>query len=322
MRRKHHTALILCLAVLLASCGEEEERAFTFTRFAMDTVVEYTIVAESREVARDAMLAAHAEVERVAALLWEQESASQIYLLNHSSGPLALDPEVYGFLVRARDFTHATGGAFDVTIKPVLELYDFTAESSGPPADAHLATRLADVGIDRLRFGPSYTVGRQGSARVAVGGVAKGYAVDRAVEVLRGMGIENALVNAGGDLYAMGLREGRPWRVGVRHPDDPEHLVEVIEVSNAAVATSGDYQRYLVHDGVRYHHLLDPSTGRPARHVRSATVVAATAEEADALSTGLFVAGDEAGFAFLSQVPSAWGLVIRHDGSVTRGGQR
>jgi FAD:protein FMN transferase len=314
-------AAVLCLTLL--SCGSAEEsteQAFSFTQFAMDTVVEYTIVATSRLEARDAMLAAHAEVERVAALLWEEETGSDIYHLNRATGPHQVHAETYDFLLRSRDFSRVTGGAFDITIRPVLELYDFLDEATPPPRTRAVTARLQDVGIERLRFGPAHTVTGDRGTRVAVGGVAKGYAVDRAVYVLRSRGIENALVNAGGDLYAMGMLEGRPWRVGIRHPDDPSEIVEVLEVSDAAVATSGDYQRYVMRGGVRYHHLLDPTSGRPARHVRSATVVARTAEAADALATGLFVAGPRKGFGFLMEVPGARGIVIGMDGAVLRGG--
>jgi FAD:protein FMN transferase len=314
--------IAVVLSLMLLSCGSAEEgteQAFTFTQFAMDTVVEYTIVASSRTEAREAMLAAHAEVERVAALLWEEETGSDIYHLNRATGPLELHAETYDFLLRNRDYSRVTGGAFDITIRPLLELYDFTDEAAALPRSRAITARLQDVGIERLRFDPPNTVTGERGVRIAVGGVAKGYAVDRAVEVLRSMGVANALVNAGGDLYAMGMRNGRPWRVGIRHPDDPSEIVDVLEVSDAGVATSGDYQRYVMRGGVRYHHILDPASGRPARHVRSATVVARTAEEADALATGLFVAGPTKGFSFLMEVPEARGIVIGMDGAVLRG---
>jgi thiamine biosynthesis lipoprotein len=311
-------ALAAMLACVAAACaGPEEAGSYHYTRFSMETVVEYTLVAPSREAAQAAMTRAHAEMERVAALLWEEDARSQIYAVNHAGGRIAVGPEAARFLQRAKEYAAVTGGAFDVTIKPVLDLYDFEAASPVPPSDAALAAQLPRVGMEHLRLAPPAYVERTHDARVAVGGVAKGYAVDRAVQVLRDYGITQALVNAGGDLYCLGTRRGRPWAVGIRHPDDPAALIDTLYVSDRAVATSGDYQRYFMYGGQRYHHLLDPRDGRPARRSRSATVVAGTTEEADALATAVFVAGPEAGIALLERLPGVEGMVVGADGTMT-----
>jgi thiamine biosynthesis lipoprotein len=117
-------------------------------------------------------------------------------------------------------------------------------------------------------------------------------------------------VNAGGDLYCLGDRTDGPWRVGIRDPDRGDEIVVVLNVADAAVATSGDYQRYFEYDGIRYHHILDPQTGRPARRARSATVIAPTAERADALATAAFVAGPDAGIQLLDGLENAEGMII------------
>lgn len=305
------------LALMLASClGPGEEQTYRFSRFAMDTVVEYTIIAPSREVAQTAMLDAHEEIERVERLLWEEDSLSQIYAFNHARGRVELDQETYDFLRRTYDYYVRSGGAFDVTVKPVLDLYDFHAEAPTPPSEAALAARLPYVGMDHVRFAPPASLEKALADRVAitVGGVAKGYAVDRAIRVLRAHGIEQALVNAGGDLYGLGTNHGAPWVVGIRHPDDPTAILDTLYVSDRGVATSGDYQRYFMYDGARYHHLLDPTTGRPARRSRSATVIAPTTEQADALATALFTAGRAAGIAFIDSLPDVEGMVVDRDG--------
>ncbi len=310
---------VLCLALLLvlASCAEAGgEKAYTFTRFAMDTVVEYTIVAPSGAAARRAMEAAHAEIERVERLLWEEDSLSQIYTFNHAGGPVTLDPEAVRFLERARAYAQRSRGAFDITIKPVLDLYDFAAETPVPPSEEAIRERLPLVGTARIDFSKAPVLDKPEGVAVAVGGVAKGYAVDRAVAVLKANGVRHALVNAGGDLYCLGTHLGKPWRVGIRDPDDPGALVDVLYVSDLAVATSGDYQRYFVYEGRRYHHILHPGDGQPARSSRSATVIAATTEEADALATALFVAGAVQGIALIDSLPGVAGMVVEAAGTV------
>jgi thiamine biosynthesis lipoprotein len=307
----------LLLTLSLTSClGADEAATYRFSRFAMDTVVEYTIIAPSRAVARTAMVNAHEEIERVARLLWEEDSLSQVYALNHASGRIALDQETYDFLRRAYDYYVLSNGAFDITVKPVLDLYDFHAEAPTPPSAAAIAARLRFVGMDHLRFELPLSVEKTVADGVAVtvGGVAKGYAVDRAVQVLRAYGIEHAIVNAGGDLYCLGTNHGVPWTVGIQHPDDPTALFDTVHVSNKAIATSGDYQQYFTYEGKRYHHLLDPATGKPARRARSATVLAPTTEQADALATALFTAGKDVGLALLDSLPGVEGLLIDPSG--------
>ncbi len=311
---------VLILSLVLAACAQaSREKTYTFSQFAMGTVVEYTLVAPSPEAARTAMRQAHDEMLRVARLLWEEDSLSQIYAFNRAAGPVALDQETVDFLRRTYDYYTVSDGAFDVTIKPVLDLYDFDAEAPAPPSATDLAERLPYVGMDHLRFLPPSTVEKASSGSVAltVGGVAKGYAVDRAVAVLQAHGIAHAIVNAGGDLYCLGANDGNPWVVGIRHPDDPAAILDTLFLANQAVATSGDYQRYFTYEGTRYHHLLDPTTGRPARRARSATVIAPTTEQADALATALFTTGPD-GLALLDSLAGVEGMVVDSTGTQHR----
>lgn len=304
--------LLSAVAVGAAACtgdavtDRSPERSYRYTRFAMDTVVEYTIRAPSREQAFMAMLSAHEEMQRIEDLLWEKHPGSAIHSLNQgvalSGIPVETQGEVVAFLERLRSYHHQTGGYFDPGIGGVLDLYGFGTDEMMVPDPEHLRHVLAHSGMDRIPEDPA--------AKYSVGGVVKGYAVDRAVDALRRAGIRNALVNAGGDLFALGSSGGHPWAIGVTHPGNPGALIDTLFVTNAAVATSGDYQRFFEVDGIRYHHLLDPSTGTPARSVRSATIVASTAEKADALATGFFVAGHDAGRKFLDADMEASGMVV------------
>ena len=149
-----------------------------------------------------------------------------------------------------------------------------------------------------------------------MGGIAKGYGIDRAMKVLQEQGIDHALVDAGGDIKVMGTRNGKPWEMAVKHPREEERALAALRVSNTSVATSGDYERFFEYDGKRYHHIFDPRTGHPATGGMSATVVAPNAEFADALATALCVMGPEKGLALIEQLDRVEALMFDMDGKV------
>jgi len=197
-------------------------------------------------------------------------------------------------LQQAQAISAETDGAFDVTAAALFGLWDFKAPEPTLPADAEIEARRARVDYRKLVVDPQARTAQLllPEMRVGLGAIAKGYVVDRVCAVLAQRGFPDHLVVAGGDLYASGAPPGRRWRVAIRHPAD-RHLLGFIEVQDQGVATSGNYEKFFLKDGVRYHHLLDPATGRPARGLSSATAVARSAMLADAYATALFVLGRE-----------------------------
>jgi len=201
-------------------------------------------------------------------------------------------------------------------------LYDFHVDNPVPPTDAEIAKVLPDVNIGNiiLKEDPStdtYFLGKKTpDTRIAVGGIAKGYAVDRAIRLLRSRGFDEVLINAGGDLYCYGDNQGKPWKVGIQHPVTLSEIIKILELSDAAIATSGDYQRYYIYQGQRYHHLLDARTGKPARLSRSASVIAPSTEEADVWATSLFVLGAEEGIELMNNLEGVHGMLIDSSGTV------
>lgn len=204
-----------------------------------------------------------------------------------------------------------TEGAYDPTILPVVRLWEFDDGGRLPAPEALAsAVSLVDYTTVRVTGALALAPGQQ----VDLGGVGKGAVVDLIADRLAGQGIERFLVEAGGDLLVAGLKPGeRPWRIWIQHPRAPEAALAILEIGAAgerrAVVTSGDYERYLEVDGVRYHHILDPATGWPARASVSVTVISARAAEADALATGLFVAGP-AGLRWLEDDAGVQALVV------------
>jgi thiamine biosynthesis lipoprotein len=220
-----------------------------------------------------------------------------------------ISPDTAAVLSEALRWAEASGGAFDPCLGRAIELWDVARRREPPPAEAVRAVagrglwRALDLdlgaGRERVRFGDR-------DVRLDLGGIAKGYGVDRAVAALRERGIERAFVNAGGDLYAMGASEdGDPWQVGIQSASDPSRVERVLRVSDGAVATSGDYFQCFRHGGRRYHHLLDPASGEPWRtDGKGLTVLADRCLDADAAATAIFGAADP-GAALRRADPSA-----------------
>jgi thiamine biosynthesis lipoprotein len=199
----------------------------------------------------------------------------------------------------ALEYARASGGALDVTVGPVVDVWGFYRPRGALPPTAAIDSARALVGWRRVRFDPgarTVLLPRRGM-RLDFGAIAKGYAVDLAVAALRRAGVERGTVDLGGNLRSFGASEGGAWRVGLRDPRDPEEMIAVLRLDSGAVATSGDYERYFVHEGVRYSHIIDPRTGWPARGVAGVSVVAPTGIASDALSTALFVLGPGRGCA-------------------------
>jgi thiamine biosynthesis lipoprotein len=183
------------------------------------------------------------------------------------------------------------------------------------PAPAEIRQALAGTGQGNLRLDSRRVEKAQPALAVDLGAIAKGYAVDRAVELLRRAGIESAAVNAGGNIRLIGDHDGRPWRIAIQHPRDAAGQLALLELADVSVSTSGDYERFFEQDGVRYHHIFDPRTGYPAGRCRSVTVVTPSAALADALSTAAFVLGPEEGLALLRRFPATEGLIVAADGT-------
>ena len=296
------------------------EKPYYFTRFAMGTTIKYTIMAPEKKRARAAMLKAHQEIERIERLFSEEDSTSEIYRFNHSEAGISTCAEVYYCIHRALDHHKKTKGAFDITIKPVLDLYPFKSDHPSPPSDGLIRKALNNVGVNKLEvsyYDNSWRVGKPGKeVGLVMGGIVKGYAVDRAIEILRANNIKNGIINAGGDLYCLGTKNGELWSIGVQHPRQVGMILETLSLSNMAVATSGDYQRYFLYEGERYHHILDPQTGKPARKAQSATIIAPTAEAADAWATALFVLGPYEGIRLVNTRADIFGAAVDSSGAI------
>ena len=301
---KRITALLLAaLAVCgLTGCGgtrDPDEAQESIQVIAMDTAM--VLTAYGKESTR-AVYDAEEEVRRLDALLSRTSGSSEVSMLNGAGGEMVpVGAEICTLIQTAGDFTEATGGAFDITIAPVVSAWGFTTDSYQVPDREALQTLLESVGMEHVHLSG-------GSARldpgtmIDLGGIAKGYTADRVAAIFQEHAVPRGKVELGGNILVIGDKpDGTAWRVGVqdpKHPDEADGLVCVLNLTDAFAVTSGSYQRYFEQDGKRYHHIIDPATGCPADSgLTSVTVVADSARGngtmCDALSTALFVMGED-----------------------------
>ena len=289
----------------------------TRTRLMMGTFAAITVIGPSRDEADDAISLAFDDMDRVVGLFNRYEESSPIGTLNREGWAADLDPEVIRLLKNSLRLGHMTKGAFDITVKPVVDLYRSAFKiRQTPPGDAEIAgvLDLVDPGALHIQEG-AVRFGKDGMG-ITLDGIAKGYAIDCGIRALQRRRIGHALINAGGDIRAVGGK-GRfsPWKVAVQNPDKAGPALHTFALNNGAVATSGNYEVYFDEEKL-FHHLIDPHSARPAQGRQSVTVLAANAMLADAFSTAIFVAGPKIGKDLIKSLPGAEFLLV------TTGGER
>ena len=244
---------------------------------------------------------------------------SEISLVNAraAESPVAISNELFGLVERSLELSQASGGAFDITYDSVGYLYDFRARQR--PTDAQIEERLGAVDyrhvvLDRERRTIFFTTA---GVRINLGGIAKGWVVERAAAMLRERGVEHALLNAGGDTRVLGDRRGEPWIVGIRHPRVADEVVTRLPLIDEAISTSGDYERYFEENGRRYHHILNPATGRPTEGILTVTVIGPDGTLTDGLDTAIFVLGAEKGLELIERYPGYETIIVDAAGKVS-----
>jgi thiamine biosynthesis lipoprotein len=257
-----------------------------------------------------------AEMRRIEARYSPYLEDSELSRLNREAprGWVETTPEMIDLLERSAAVSRMTDGAFDITYASVGRYYDYRAGKR--PNDDAMAEALEAIDYHYVEIDAEHNRVRFAHPLVYVdlGGIAKGYAVDRCIEILQAAGIEQAAVAAGGDSRILGDRDGKPWTVGIQDPRDDESMAVLLPLVDTAVSTSGDYERFFEEDGIRYHHILDPGTGDSARQSWSVTILGPEATFTDALSTSVFVLGPEAGLELIDRLPGIDAIIIDAQG--------
>lgn len=314
----HTFTAVLAFVTLtaLAFSGEVVARQYTM----MGTFVEIKVAAPTgREKAASKAIELAAEEMRalIDVVNWRNPKSDVARLTDQAGGDaIAIDPRLTRILLQAREVSKLSGGAFDVTIAPALKLWRFDPLDPVIPDDASLAKAVALVDYRALILDDRNNTARleHKGMRIDLGAIAKGAVIDAAAAALHNSGFPNALVNAGGDVMAMGGTFGRPWALGVQDPRGRRDLpIGVVSLRNQAIATSGDYEKVIEIDGRRYHHILDPRDGRPVSKTASVTVIASNAQTADAWSTALFVLGPGEGLKVCERLENVEALFVDED---------
>ena len=304
---------VLCLALFIL-CATGCERRFKESKFLMGTIVEITAVG-SRHDCQQAVKLAFEEIERIDSLMNIYSEDSEISRINRAAGRSAVQvsADTLKVIDQSIRFARLTDGALDITVAPLMELWGFRNGSKRIPLDDELKKKLSLVDYGKILVDDDRSTVKLGSPgmQIDVSGIAKGYAVDRAIQILKDAGIRSALVNAGGDIYALASPPRRKsWRIGIRHPRRSADLLGILELKDNTVATSGDYENFFEVDGKRYCHIIDTKTGRPVEGIMSATVVADSTTEADALATAVFALGADDGMKLIEGLEGVDGIIV------------
>ncbi len=294
-------SLLLFLCLLIGSCSPHQPSSYKKSKALLDTFVTITVTADSQDTADIAIENSFDVIERFGNLVNFFSDESELSAINRNAGIRAVrvSPETLDVMEKALFVSEKSGGAFDPTIGPEIKLWDFLNKTK--PSDAEIKKNLPLVNYKNIIIdrGKSTVFLKKKNMLLDLGGIAKGYAADLAVQALKQKGISAGLVAVAGDIKAFGLKpDKKPWVVGIKNPrqkSNDDELIARIQLSGKAISTSGDYERYFIMDGRRFHHLLTPQTGYPASACRSVSVISDEGAIADGFSTALFILGPEKG---------------------------
>lgn len=291
-------AFALCALSLTFLFGCQDKALHKDSRLIMGTFVEVT---SPDKLAKNIVFQ---ELTRVENLLSKYKPGSEISRLNRL-GKLAVSPETFYILKKSQEFWKLSDGAFDITVSGLVDLWGFTDKKYKVPEESEIKAALKFVGSQKIIFNDEKNVVEfiASGVKVDLGAIAKGYALDCALKKLKENNITSCLINIGGQIYCLGDRFGKPWKIAIQSPRGKD-FVDFLELKDAGVATSGDYEQYFVKDNARYSHILNPKTGYPANSgIISATVITNNNLAADALSTAIFVLGKEKGMELIKKFP-------------------
>ncbi|WP_129644647.1 FAD:protein FMN transferase [Peristeroidobacter agariperforans] len=313
---KHLLSTVLALLILAqparAEWMERVEDGIMGTRIVVE------LWATDKAQGNAAIEAVLAEMRRVDEAMSTYKPTSELSIVNAQAArePIKISAELFDLLATALDYSRVTDGAFDITYASVGYMYDFRKHVH--PDEKQIAGALPGINYRHVELDKKNSTvhfARPG-VRIDLGGIGKGHAVDRGIAILQARGIDHALVTAGGDSRIIGDRFGQPWVVGIRHPDRKDEVIARIPLEDAALSTSGDYERYFDENGVRYHHIIDPKTGRSASKVRSATIIGPTATGTDGLSKTAFVLGPEQAIEIYNRLDDIDAVLVTPEGKV------
>jgi thiamine biosynthesis lipoprotein len=308
---------LLILIIFISSCSP---RLYEIkeTQDIMDTFVTITVHHEDKELAKEAVGDAFARIKKIEGLLSSYEPGSEVWLLNENKFIDNPSDELRINIEKSIYYSKLSGGSFDITVQPILDLYSSSFGNKGrAPTDEEIEKELEKVDFTRIKLTEdNISIGMD--QKITLGGIAKGYAVEEAIGILKEYGIKNALINAGGDMRGIGKKYGNlDWTIALENPRNNDEFVATFKLSDRSIVTSGDYERYF-NENKSFHHIVDPKTGYSATELISVTIITDNAFDADAISTAVFALGKENGLALIENLDDTDGLLITSDKEILK----
>ena len=307
--------VLFCLLIFFTSCTLQADW-YKRQQDIMGTRISVELWHHNAELRESCGNRIFEEMHRIDNLMSPYKSHSEISYINNNAAisTIEISEEMAMLIGQSIEFSILSGGAFDITFASIGYRYDYRQKLQ--PDDNFIASNLDAINYKNITLENRQIFFNNSSVRIDLGGIAKGYAVDRAIDILNDCGISEGMISAGGDSRILGLKRGKPWIIGIQHPRKPDDLAMVLPLSDTAISTSGDYQRFFIHNGSRVHHIINPHTGRSASGTWSATVTGNNALTTDALSTTVFVLGAEKGLALIEKLEDVDAIIIDSDGNV------
>ena len=324
--KRFRTLVFLILLLFICGC---EKKEYSRVDFLMDTVVEIKVCQSRKAEASEAMDSSMKEMRRVEQKMSRFLPDSEVSSVNKEAlfeereasglkeGWIPVSDELFSLLEQSARLSDITKGCFDVTIYPLLKIWKFEDENVKVPGKGEIERALELVGYENIILQNGKIRFAKKGMGLDFGGIAKGYSVDAAIKVLKESNVKSAMVNAGGDIYVLGRKQGKPWRIGIRHPRKEGEILAIVEVEDTAIVTSGDYERFFFYEGKRYHHILSPKTGYSVDQCQSVTIVAKKATFADGLATGVFVLGPKEGMDLIESLDEVEGVIVDKEGEIS-----
>lgn len=287
----------------------------------MGSNFDITVIADSKKEAENYIDLAVVEMQRIEELISSWKSTSQTSAINRNAGlkPVQVDNELFQLIKRSIAISKITDGAFDISFAAIDKIWVFNGEETQVPDKALISSSVNAIGYKNIKLDEknSTVFLTQKGMKIGFGAIGKGYAADKAKKLLMEKGVSGGIINASGDMNAWGLQpKGELWKVAITNPMDNSKNYGLFDLKNNAVVTSGNYEKFLLIDGERYAHIIDPRTGMPTKGILSVTVFAPKAELADALATSIFVMGSEVGLNMINQLPDVEAIIVKNDGSL------
>lgn len=305
--------VLFLIGIFLGRSCEDESGNYHRTQILLGTLVDIQVRDADEKKVNDAITKAFAEIKRIDNLFTTYNENSPVWQFNHSNDSIiTVDEEIYNLMVLCDSVWKMSDGCFDVALESLIQSWGFDSKSPGVPNELEIKSALLESNWNKIKLINDGNIFRSAKTGLNFGAIAKGYAVDKAVDVLKNSGIQSALVNAGGEIKAIGT----DWVIGVQHPREVNEIIRRIKLNGMSAATSGDYENYFEKDNVRYHHILDPKTGYPSKGIQSVTVIYKDNAFADGLATSVFVMGKEKGMELIESLNETEAMIIDDEGQI------